>query len=60
MYCTTSVAWAIVKDGRNMKETGHGVAYRWARAFLGLEDRTRVYGSRSVSDDERDDPRVTK
>jgi hypothetical protein len=53
-------AWAIVKDGRGMKDSGHGVAYRWARAYLGLEDREKVYGSRAVQDEDRDDKRVTR
>jgi hypothetical protein len=39
---TTEVAWAIVKDGRAMKKEGHGRAFEWARAYLGLEDRRPV------------------
>jgi hypothetical protein len=53
-------AWAIVKDGRGMKDSGHGAAYRWARAYLNLDDRDTVYASRAVNDTERDDKRVTR
>jgi hypothetical protein len=53
-YCTMSVAWAIIKSGYK------GVAYRWARAYLALDDQKVVYGSRAVYDDEREDRRVTR
>jgi hypothetical protein len=38
-YETREAAWAIVKDSKGMNETGHGAAVRWARAYLGLDDR---------------------
>jgi hypothetical protein len=56
-YCFMSVTWAIVKDARGMRDTGHDAAVRWARAYLGLEDRDRVVGSRTTH--EADD-RVTE
>lgn len=30
--------WAIVKSTKDLHETGHGAAVRWARAALGLDD----------------------
>jgi hypothetical protein len=49
-YCTTSVAWAIVKDSKGMRETGHSRAVDWARGYLGLEDRVEVRGTRHPYD----------
>lgn len=45
-YCLTSVCWAIVKDAKGMRETGHGHTVNWARGWLGLDDQERVVGSR--------------
>jgi hypothetical protein len=45
-YCTTSVCWAIVKDSKGMRETGHDPAVRWARAWLELDDQPVVVGTR--------------
>jgi hypothetical protein len=50
-YCFTSVTWAIVKDAKGMRETGHDATVRWARAYLGLEDRPEVRGSRRTHDE---------
>src|SRR6188768_3692354 len=47
-YCTMSVAWAIVKDAKGMRETGHDRAVTWARGWLGLEDQKDVVASRVV------------
>jgi hypothetical protein len=38
-FCTTSVAWAIVKDTKGMEATGHRKAVGWARGYLGLDRR---------------------
>ena len=50
-YCTTSVAWAIVKDSKGMRDSGHARAVGWARGYLGLEDQHEVIGSRRVQDE---------
>lgn len=46
------VAWAMVKD-KEVREK-HPRAYRWARAYLGLEDRDEVRGTRHPHDPEED------
>lgn len=53
-YCTTSVAWAIVKDGKGMKQTGHHRALEWAREYLGLVDRAEVSATRNPHDPDED------
>lgn len=53
-YCTTSVAWAIVKDGKGMKQTGHHRALSWARAALNLDDQPDVKATRNPHDPDED------
>jgi hypothetical protein len=53
-YCTTSVAWAIVKDGKGMKKEHHDAALSWARGTLGLGDREEVSATRAPHDPEHD------
>ena len=52
-FCFTSVAWAIVKDAKGMRDSGHDSTVRWARAALGLEDRKEVVAVRATHDEER-------
>jgi hypothetical protein len=51
-WCTLSVAWAVVKDSREMKKTGHASVVNWARAVIDLKDQKRVIGSRKTHDPE--------
>jgi hypothetical protein len=53
-FCTTSAAWAIVKDGKGMRESGHAMALSWARGALGLEDQREVSATRAPHDPEHD------
>jgi len=53
-------AWTIVKNAKALNDSRHGAAVRWARAYLGLDDRKVVVGSRAFNEEERDDPRVTR
>jgi hypothetical protein len=53
-FCTTSVAWAIVKDAKGMRETGHMRAVTWARGYLGLEDQPEVRFSRRTHGEDDD------
>lgn len=36
------VWWAIIKDSKGLKATGHASVVQWARAGLGLDDRGRA------------------
>ena len=54
-YCTTSVCWAIVKDSKGMRDSGHDRAVRWARAWLELDDQPVVVGTRRTHGEGADD-----
>jgi hypothetical protein len=45
-WCTLSVAWAVVKDSREMKRLGHASVVQWARAVIDLKDQKRVVATR--------------
>ena len=53
-YCLTSVCWAIVKDAKGMRDSGHRRAVAWARAVLDLDDQKSVIATRATHDPEGD------